>query len=72
MLRNVTQSSDLDRLDSSGLGHGQVANSCEHGHEMSVHKRREIYRLGKQLLASQEGLFSMKLVTFISFNDLSI
>lgn len=35
--------SNLDGVDSSGSGYRPVVDSCEYGHEISVHKRREIY-----------------------------
>jgi len=51
-------------LDSSGSREGPMAGSCEHGNEpsSSVKSRQSLYYLSG-LLASQEGLYSMKLVS---------
>jgi hypothetical protein len=51
-------------INFSGSGEGQVAGSCECGNEPSGFIKRGISLLAEDLLASQEGLCSMELVSY--------
>jgi len=50
-------------LDRCGAGQGQVAGTCECGNETGLRKMRGISWLAENLLACQEGLYSMEWVS---------
>jgi hypothetical protein len=54
-------------LDYSGPGKGQVAGFANAVMNFRSHKMRRIFRPAEELLASQEGPFSMELVSFFCF-----
>ena len=53
---------------SYGSRRGQVASSCEYGNEpLEFHKMQGISWLAEELLASQEGFYSMEFVIHVFF-----